>query len=200
MKMKLKSVSSLILLMGTLGYAAMQIGVSGQALDAAGRPTAEELHRRNGSCAKTLRARRKDRRAIRKSISLRHNNARRLRLIFRRSRKLRAKKIEKRPRARTPVCLVFRHAQKKNHQPENFGVFNAAKRRLLLLGLPQFRNKLRQVRINSPCRGPVRRPLIVKTSAECAISFSESSERLNGPGIIHGRNFPRRFQHGVTKP
>jgi hypothetical protein len=29
MKMKLKSVSSLILLMGTLGYAAMQIGVSG---------------------------------------------------------------------------------------------------------------------------------------------------------------------------
>lgn len=31
MKMKLKSVSSLILLMGTLGYAAMQIGVSGPA-------------------------------------------------------------------------------------------------------------------------------------------------------------------------
>jgi hypothetical protein len=38
MKMKLKSVSSLILLMGTLGYAAMQIGVSGQALDAAAGP------------------------------------------------------------------------------------------------------------------------------------------------------------------
>jgi hypothetical protein len=36
MKMKLKSVSSLILLMGTLGYAAMQIGVSGQTLAAAG--------------------------------------------------------------------------------------------------------------------------------------------------------------------
>jgi hypothetical protein len=36
MKMKLKSVSSLILLMGTLGYAAMQIGVSGQILAAAG--------------------------------------------------------------------------------------------------------------------------------------------------------------------
>jgi hypothetical protein len=31
MKMKLKSVSSLVLLMGTLGYAALQIGVSGQA-------------------------------------------------------------------------------------------------------------------------------------------------------------------------
>jgi hypothetical protein len=30
-KMKMKSVSSLILLMGTLGYAAMQIGVSGPA-------------------------------------------------------------------------------------------------------------------------------------------------------------------------
>jgi hypothetical protein len=38
MKMKLKSVSSLILLMGTLGYAAMQIGVSGQALAVAAGP------------------------------------------------------------------------------------------------------------------------------------------------------------------
>jgi hypothetical protein len=38
MKMKLKSVSSLILLMGTLGYAAMKIGVSGQTLAAAAGP------------------------------------------------------------------------------------------------------------------------------------------------------------------
>ncbi len=38
MKMKLKSVSSLILLMGTLGYAAMQIGVSGQTLSVAAGP------------------------------------------------------------------------------------------------------------------------------------------------------------------
>src|SRR5580700_3001653 len=148
-------------------------------------PPRSEPHLRNGSCEKMLHGRKKPRHDIRKSTALRHNNPRRLGLGFGHSWKLRTQEIEERTRARTSIRLVFRHAKQKNHQTENFGILDAAKRRLLLLLLPQFGDKLAKVHVDSACRGPVRRTLIVKTSAQCAIRFRKRSERLNGPGIIN---------------
>ena len=56
LKMKLKSVSSLILLMGTLAYAAMQVGVSGPARGDSQRPRGANLTSATDQCEKMLPA------------------------------------------------------------------------------------------------------------------------------------------------